>query len=84
MRRKRETKTLLLLHIPLLRIISLPLHHATEGQVNDEEFQKQLEDERYRFAVEALSRCLQKGAERKDIDVLAHECGVNPKHIEAR
>lgn len=46
-----------------------------------EDWQAQLEAERYMAAVEALNRCAAAGAKKEDLETLARECGIDIKFI---
>ena len=50
--------------------------------MSHEEWQQQLEDERYDLTLKALQRCKQAGADQEDIQTLARECGVDIRFIE--
>lgn len=70
------------LHFFLVRPVSLPLHHAEEGQVTAAGWEwKQSEDERFEMNVQALRRCKAAGAKEEDVRMLARECGIDPKYI---
>lgn len=46
-----------------------------------EAYANELMQERYRMTVEALQRCLEKGAKEDDIKTLCRETGVNVKDV---
>lgn len=47
----------------------------------DWEQQQECERERWALTIEALNRCAAAGAKVEDIQTLARECGVDPRHI---
>lgn len=49
-----------------------------------QDWQHQLEAERYEMNVQALSRCLAAGAKQQDVELLARECGIDPKYIDIK
>lgn len=70
------------LHVALVRV-RVPLLYEAEDVMQSAGWEwMQLEQERYQIAVQALSRCLASGAKKEDVETLARECGIDPKHIE--
>jgi hypothetical protein len=45
------------------------------------EQQQECERERWMMTIEALNRCAAAGARPEDLNTLARECGIDPKHI---
>lgn len=50
-----------------------------DGQ--QEAWAHELMQERYREACDALNRCAKAGAKKKDLEILARECGVDIKDV---